>query len=262
MTTYQVCGGSRSLAALVGTLLLFALPAAARTDDAAFQKRNYQSGSGAITPYRLFVPPSYDPKKRYPLVLWLHGAAGRGNDNILEISEGNTLGTHIWTKPENQAKFPAFVLAPQCPAEKFWAYPRDQHMPEQLRVALEILDAVETEFSIDRDRVYVAGQSMGGEGTWAALRYAPGRFAAALSLCGYLAPEEAAAVPHIPVWIFQGEDDPIVPLAEARTFVAALRRAGGEIKYQEYPGIKHQVWEKAFLEPGLVDWLSAKKRNP
>jgi len=250
-----------SIVALLGTILLFARPAAAESDDTSFQKREYHSGAGAGMPYRLFVPPSYNAQNKYPLVLWLHGAAGRGNDNILQISEGNTLGTHVWTKPENQTKFPAFVLAPQCPAEKFWAYPRDEQMPEQLRLALEILDTVEKEFSIDADRVYVAGQSMGGEGTWAALRYAPHRFAAALPLCGYLTPEETAKLPRIPVWVFQGEDDPIVPLAHARAFVAALKKAGGEVKYQEYPGLKHQVWEKAFVEPGLVDWLSAKKRK-
>jgi hypothetical protein len=75
-------------------------------------------------PYRLYVPAGYDAKAKYPLVLWLHGAAGRGNDDVLQISAGNTLGSHIWTRPENQAKFPAFVLAPQCPADEYWPRPR------------------------------------------------------------------------------------------------------------------------------------------
>ena len=145
--------------------------AAARAQDAPpaeFQSRTYRNAAGASMPYRLFVPPSYDAKRKFPIVLWLHGAACRGNDILLQISAGNTLGAHVWTKPENQAKLPAFVLAPQ------------------LLLALEILDAVGKEYSIDLDldRVYVAGQSMGGEGSWVALIHAPGRFAAAVRLCG------------------------------------------------------------------------------
>jgi len=238
-----------------------AAPVKAQADDSLFQKKLYAGANGAQMPYRLYVPANYDAKAKYPLVLWLHGANGRGNDNVLQISAGNSLGTHIWTKPENQAKFPAFVLAPQCPADTFWPRPRGSEPPEPLRLALEILDAVQKEYSIDPDRVYVAGQSMGGEGTWAALRYAPGRFAAGIPLCGYLTPEEAASVAHVPVWIFQGEADPIVSVTGAREFVAALKKAGGTPRYNEYPGVGHQVWERAFAEPELVAWLAAQKRQ-
>jgi Putative esterase len=122
--------------------------------------------------YRLFVPPGYDAAKKYPIVLWLHGANGRGSDNLLQISGGNYLGTHVWTSPEIQAKDPVFVLAPQVENTKTWSRPHvNTGAPVSLRLALEIVDAVEKEYSIDRDREYVAGQSMGGEGVWTRSRW-------------------------------------------------------------------------------------------
>jgi predicted peptidase len=240
--------------------LNWAIPAQVQSDDPAFQKKIYTGANGAQMPYRLHVPPNYNRKEKYPLVLWLHGAAGRGTDNVLQISAGNTLGTHIWTKPENQAKFPTFVLAPQCPPDQVWGRPLGPPQPPPaLRLALEILREVRKAYSIDPARIYVAGQSMGGEGTWAALYYEPETFVAALPLCGYLDPKNAARVAHKPVWIFQGAADPVVDVAMARNFVAALKAAGGEPKYNEYPGVGHNVWEKAFAEPEVVTWLAKQK---
>ncbi len=164
---------------------------------------------------------------------------------------------HVWTTTEAQAKLRAFVLAPQCPPDKYWVRPSD----EALRLALAILDVVAAEYSIDLDRVYVAGQSMGGEGTWAALALGPGRFAAAVPLCGYGDDSTIARVTPVPVWIFQGMDDPIVSVARAHEWVAALREAGGRPKYSEYPGVGHQIWVKAFAEPALVGWLASQRRG-
>ena len=260
MTVRKLVGSCAAIALLAAALLAWPALAKSQADDSSFQKRTYTSTAGASMPYRLYVPPGYDAKRKYPLVLWLHGGAGRGTDNELQISGGNTLGTHLWTKPENQASFPAFVLAPQCPPDQWWGRSRGNDPPLQLRLALEILDAVQKEFSIDPDRLYVAGQSMGGEGTWAALLFAPGRFAAAIPLCGYPELSDAPRVARTPAWIFQGAADPLVLASVAREFVEALKKAGGAPRYNEYPGVGHQVWEKAFLEPGLVEWLAAQRR--
>jgi predicted peptidase len=230
--------------------------------EAGFLARPYHSPTGETMAYRLFVPPSYDASKKYPLVLWLHGAAGRGSDNLLQISAGNFLGTHVWTTPENQTKFPAFVLAPQVSDTKMWARPHANTPPVSIRLALEILDSVEKDYAIDPARVYVAGQSMGGEGTWMALATAPGRFAAAIPLCGYGEPWMIERVVKVPVWIFQGQADEIVPVEHAREWVAALQKAGGAPKYTEYPGVGHNAWEKAFAELDLVPWLAAQRRAP
>jgi predicted peptidase len=193
--------------------------------------------------------------QKYPIVLWLHGAAGRGSDNVSQLSGGNFPGSHIWTNPEIQHKYHAFVLAPQVDVTKGWARPHTNTPPVAIRLALETLDQIEKEYSIDRAREYVAGQSMGGEGVWAALSAAPQRFAAAIALCGYGNAYMLPRVVKVPVWIFQGEEDPVVSVAGMREWVKKLREAGGAVKYTEYPSIGHDVWDVAFTEPGLAEWL-------
>jgi predicted peptidase len=226
-----------------------------------FLPRSYRSPNGETMQYRLFVPPGYSAAKKYPIVLWLHGANGRGSDNFLQISGGNFLGTHVWTTPEIQAKDPVFVLAPQVENTKAWSRPHvNTAMPVSLRVAFEILDAIEKEYSIDRDREYIAGQSMGGEGVWAALAMARGRFAAAIVLCSDGFDDEVAPDAGVPVWIFQGEADPVVSVGRARKWVAALRQAGGSPKYTEVPGVGHNVWETAFANPDAATWLLSQRR--
>jgi predicted peptidase len=222
---------------------------------AGFIAGSYRSSSGEAMAYRLFVPLDYDAAKKYPIVLWLHGAAGRGSDNFSQLSGGNFPGSHFWTTAENQAKYHAFVLAPQVDATKGWARPHTNTPPVAIRLALEILDSIEKQYSIDRKREYVVGQSMGGEGVWAALSVAPERFAAAIALCGYGDAYMIPRVAKVPVWIFQGEEDPLVPVTHARQWVAELRKAGGTPKYTEYPSVSHDVWDVAFSEPGLADWL-------
>jgi predicted peptidase len=220
-----------------------------------FVAGSYRSPSGEAMQYRLFIPAGYDANQKYPIVLWLHGAAGRGSDNFSQLAGGNFAGSHLWTTPENQEKYHAFVLAPQVDATKGWARPHTNTPPVAIRLALEILDSVEQNYSIDRAREYVVGQSMGGEAVWAALSIAPRRFAAAIALCGYGDPYMIPRVAKVPVWIFQGEEDPLVPVSRARTWVAELRKAGSAPKYTEYPGISHNAWDVAFKEPELVTWL-------
>jgi predicted peptidase len=86
-----------------------------------FLAKLHQNSRGETMPYRLFVPQGYNKRKKYPLVLWLHGGAGRGNDNLKQISGGNTIGSHVWTKPHNQTKHSCFVVAPQGPDNELWA---------------------------------------------------------------------------------------------------------------------------------------------
>ena len=102
---------------------------------------------------------------------------------------------------------------------------------------------------------------MGGEGVWAALSIAPQRFAAAIALCGYGDAYMIPRVAKIPVWIFQGAADPVVPVARMRAWVKKLREAGGTPKYTEYPSIGHNVWDLAFSEPDLVPWLFSHHNN-
>src|ERR1700675_804348 len=99
-----------------------------KEDDFAFYKKMYVDKTGNKMPYRLFVPANYDASQKYPLIFWLHGAAGRGSDNLKQISGGNENGTHVWTTPANQAQLPAFVLAPQCLEDRFWSEPENNEI--------------------------------------------------------------------------------------------------------------------------------------
>src|ERR1700728_103679 len=224
-----------------------------------FLARSYHSSTGETMQYRLFVPPEYDRAKKYPVVLWLHDAAGRGSDNLKQISGSNFPGSHIWTTAENQAKYHAFVLAPQVEMTKGWARPHANTPPVSIRLALEILAAVEKEYSIDPERAYVAGESMGGEGVWSALAMSPNKFAGAIALCGYGDASMIPRVAKVPAWIFQGQADPVVNVEIARAWVASLKQAGGTPKYTEYPGIGHAGWGPAFSERELLPWLFAQR---
>ncbi len=137
-------------------LALTVLPAMAQDKIDGFAAMVYRNPSGESMPYRLFVPSeSYDKSKKYPLVIWLHGAGGAGNDNRLQIVGDQILGTHIWTRPENQAKHPTFVLVPQSPG--IWADPGSDSLSPELLSVVGILNSVETEFSVDASRIYVTG---------------------------------------------------------------------------------------------------------
>jgi predicted peptidase len=230
--------------------------------DEQFEARAHR-GPWAM-PYRLFRP---SDARKAPLVIYLHGSGGLGDDNKKQLGLGNVFGTLVWTLPENQKRFPCYVLAPQT--DRGWAsYKESQAGPAQVvagfgegvRVALEIVDALVREFPIDDRRLYVTGQSMGGAGVWNLIAHRPQRFAAAAICCGSLTPDQMKPVIHVPLWNFHGDADRTVPVSVSRDRIAALRKAGGHPFYTEYPGVDHNSWEWAYTEPALVDWLFAQHR--
>jgi predicted peptidase len=247
----------RLLALFVALLLPCSLLAA----PASFEKRSYDTGRGGALPYRLFVPENYDRARAYPLVLWLHGGGGRGRDNEKQMTEGNTLGATTWTTPANQARFPTFVLIPQCPEQQMWTTLRPTVTPTAvLRNVVALVKELQRTYSIDPHRIYVAGQSMGGYGAWALIAEYPDLFAAAVPICGGGDTAEAARMKRVPVWAFHGELDRAVPVERSREMVAALRRAGGRVRYTEYKGADHLVWNLAFGEAELLPWVFAQRR--
>jgi predicted peptidase len=120
---------------------------------------------------------------------------------------------------------------------------------------MELLDALEKEFSIDADRRYVTGLSMGGYGTFDLLVRRPRDFAAAIPICGGADNSRAKDIAHVPMWIFHGSEDGAVPVARSRLIVEALKGAGGKPRYTEYQGAGHLIWSRAYAEPELVEWL-------
>ena len=248
-------------------LVALTVPAPARSDQAQgksaageFIALTHRSSNGAM-PYRLFVPKNYEPQRRYPLILWLHGAGGRGTENEAQIAGDQIPGTQTWTTPERQAEHPAFVLAPQT--NSLW-WVADRSSPElspDLAQVVEILDAVTSKYPIDAKRVYALGQSMGGKGAWILVSNKPELFAAAVLIC----PEHSditrvAPVATLPFWIFQGSADGVAFVTGSRALATALNAAGGHPRYTEYPNMGHEIWTRVFDEPTLAPWLFAQHR--
>jgi predicted peptidase len=230
-------------------------------EEPPFRKKAYTDKQGVKMPYRLFVPPTYQSDTKFPLILWFHGGTGRGSDNESQIANENEKGTHLWTTPGNQARFPVFVLAPQCAQGQNWSDPEFNEIGEPLQRAMAILAQVQKDYSIDPDRIYLAGQSMGGLGVWALLQRYPAQWAGALVLASFDNLTNAAGISHVPLWIFQGDADHTVPVDLVRQMVRQLKKAGGQPKYSEFHKVDHEVWNKAFAEPELVPWLSGHKLN-
>jgi predicted peptidase len=230
-------------------------------EEPPFRKRMYTDKKGAKMPYRLFVPPGYDSSKKYRLIFWFHGGSGRGSNNEAQISNENEKGSHVWTIPANQATFPAFVLAPQCPQNENWASPELNEVGGPLQLAMEILALVQKDYSIDPDRIYLAGQSMGGLGVWSLLQTYPELWAGAIVVSSYDNFTNLPAITRVPLWMFQSEMDMTVPVDLVRQMVRQIKKAGGTPRYTEYHRIKNEAWDEAFGEAQLVPWLAAQKRS-
>jgi lysophospholipase L1-like esterase/poly(3-hydroxybutyrate) depolymerase len=241
--------------------LVTALPTRAAEE---YEARTYTDQGGRTLGYRLLIPRNYDKQTKYPFVLFLHGAGERGDDNAAQLK----YGTGLFLKPQVREKFPCFVLAPQCPREQKWTdidWQKGGALPaaasEPTRLTLEVLEKLTKEFSIDQNRLYVSGLSMGGYGTWDHICRSPERWAAAVPICGGGDPRSVARAKAVPAWAFHGDADPAVPVARTREMVAALRAAQGHVYYSEYPGVKHDSWINAYEEPELLPWLFAQKRG-
>ena len=226
------------------------------TNEAAFLKRTYAAGKLSM-PYRLFVPRGYDAKKRYPLIVYLHGGAGVGTDNEKQIRGGNGMGIDLFVR--NQQTVPAFILAPQSSGSG-WLMARGVGSLQLLAVP-ELIGAVARQYSIDSRRVYVGGQSLGGYGTYALVAARPEMFAAAFVLCGGGDPARAPRLARVPFWLFHGSADRIVNVSEAYTMRDAIRRAGGIARYTEYRGEGHQIWQHVTKEKDLPPWLFSQTRR-
>lgn len=223
--------------------------------------------SDRVMPYRLFRP---EATGKLPLVVYLHGSGGMGVDNLKQLGLGNVFGTRVWLLPENQKRFPCYVVVPQT--DRGWVqYDFTNEgdgfakilpgLGDGARLALEIIAALQREFSIDERRIYVTGQSMGGSGTWHMTAQRPELFAAAVACCAAETNEDALASLGTPVWNFHGDADKNVPVELSRDRIAKLRKAGGHPIYTEYAQVEHNVWEWAYTEPELVKWVFSHRRG-
>lgn len=234
-----------------------------------YEKKMYVSSQGDSLKYRLLRPETEKDGKKYPLVLFLHGAGERGDDNQKQLTHGG----QMWLNPVNREKYPAFVLAPQCPRDEYGAYgsrpktfvpgemPEVQEPTRIFRTLKELLDVYLGMPQVDKKRIYVIGLSMGGMGTFdMAIRY-PEIFAAAVPVCGSVNPARLHAAKDIKFRIYHGDADDIVPVAGSRQAYKALKAAGADVEYIEFPGVNHGSWTPAFNDPEFMSWLFGQKKK-
>ena len=247
---------------LILPIVLVLLPHTGR-GETGFLNRSITSG-GETYRYVVFVPGGWTAGRKWPAILSLHGSIERGDDGMSQSRVA--LGKALRRFPE---RFPAIVIMPQCRPNVDWRTPA---MQAQALVALE---STLKEFNGDPQRVYLAGLSMGGYGTWSLAAKYPRRFAALVVICGGIQGPQgvavkplasgkdnpyartARAIAHIPVWVFHGDLDKNVPVTESRRMVEALNALGANVKYTEYKGVAHECWDQAYSEPQLPAWLFA-----
>jgi predicted peptidase len=258
--------------------LLFCLsigvPVFAKSHETGFLDRTIAL-QGVTYKYQVFVPDNWTPKQKWPVILFLHGSGERADDGLQQTDTG--IGTAI---RDDRSRVPAIVVMPQCRQNLWWV------VPPMADMAIATLEAATKEFHGDTSRTYLTGLSMGGYGTWYLAQKYPGRFAALVVICGGIHPpaatlkahpelikwapedgpksyaEAAARIGKVPVWIFHGTDDEIVPVTESQRMQAAMKQIGAEVHYTEYSGIKHVSWDKAYDEPKLFPWLFSKSLAP
>jgi predicted peptidase len=241
--------------------LIFLLAAKNKTysQPPLFSYETYKNGGGDSLQYR-FLFPDNDPTRKYPLVIFLHGSGERGNDNNAQLK----WGVMNFATDENMKKYPAFVIAPQCPTNMQWANTTRgkngeitmQNSPSKpMQLLMELINQMKTKFSIDTNRIYITGLSMGGYGTFDALERYPHFFAAAVPVCGSGDITKAASIAHIPLWMFGGADDPSVNPNLLYDMVNALVKLGVHPGFTEYPNVGHFSWIAAYNDPMMMTWL-------
>jgi len=255
---------ARSAAALA---LLFPGALGAQKVETGFLNRTAAVGGYGYR-YQVYLPADYSAGTAWPVILFLHGAGERGSDGLLQTNVG--LAPAIRRDP---ARYPAIVVFPQVPTDSLWA-------GAPAEAAMLALKQTMTEFHGDPDRVYLTGLSMGGHGTWYLAYRHPKLFAAIVPICGWVPefPQFRGSVPVVPpdsgpplpalarrlgalpVWIFHGEMDQVVPVSGSQEAFAALRDAGGNVRFTEHMGLDHNSWDATYGSRQFTDWLFAQRR--
>jgi len=213
----------------------------------SYQEQNFQSMR-----YGFYKPPGYDEKKSYPLVVYLHGSRDTVSRDM------------VWYQASFQSENPCFVLTPKCenPDQGWGNTWQDGHTTATSKT-LKLVDSLVTKYNIDRNRLYIYGISMGGFGVFSVLSKEQGKFAAGYAVCGGSDTKAANQLLEIPLWIFHGTDDDVVPAYLSRDIYKEIIRLGGKnVRYTEYPGVKHNSWENVSKEKSLHTWLFAQRKVP
>ena len=235
------------------------LPKAKEIDK--FSSRVWKNNESEKLNYRLRYPENFNSEKKYPLLLFLHGSEGRGNDNEQQLWDANGIGA--FSKQKIATKHESFIFAPQVPANERWVstnWNTDNYrlvpISSSMRLTFEALDSfIDNNKNIDENRIYVLGLSMGGWGAWDAISRRPNFFAAAVPICGGGDPEQAIYFKDVNIWAWHGEQDNVIDVKKSQDMVQALVKAKGNIKYSEIKVRGHDSWLDVWNSNDLWNWL-------
>ena len=189
----------------------------------------------------VYTPKTFQgSRKRWPLIVFLHGTGERGSDP-------NKLKVHSLPKIiDEKDDFPFIVVSPQCREGERWD-------PEALNA---MLDDIILQLPVDTNRIYLTGLSMGGYGTWRFAIAHPERFAAIAPVCGWGHLEDVEKLKDKPVWVFHGSKDQVVPISESENMVAFLKKFGStQVQFTAYPDANHNAWDQTYANPALYEWF-------
>lgn len=230
------------------------------SQEMKFDANQFTNDKGEKLNYRMLTP-DYDTLRKYPLILFLHGAGERGNDNRSQLK----WGVMNFATDEMMSLHPAFVIAPQCPENQWWSnFDHDksssslklkQEPSKPMRLVIDLVQHLKEDLPVDADRIYITGLSMGGMGTFDAIARYPDLFAAAVPVCGGGDPSKASEIVHIPIWIFHGAEDPTVSPVLSLNMVDALAGAGGHPGFTLYPEVGHFAWLMAYSDHLMIEWM-------
>jgi predicted peptidase len=240
--------------------------------DKSLYERHWYVEKKDSLPYRLLLPKDYDPSKKYPLILFLHGSGERGSDNEAQLVHGSSL----FLKDSIREKYKAIVVFPQCAANSYWSnvsiitdsikrtrvfnFKGDGEPTKAMELLLKLLKELSDKYPLNDDRLYVGGLSMGGMGTFELVRRKPKLFAAAFPICGGANASTAKRLKEPSWWIFHGLKDNVVDPVYSRIMAAAIKGQGADVKLTLYPEANHNSWDDAFAEKQLMSWMFSKHK--
>lgn len=224
--------------------------------------------NGDTLPYRILLPQNFDAGKKYPLIIFLHGAGERGNDNEKQLTHGAALFM------EKSKQHPAIVVFPQCPQTSYWSsvtfnyesgkreflFSSANAPTPAMQLLMGLVTSLQHQYKINQQQMYVMGLSMGGMGTFELVNRMPATFAAAISICGGGDTATAKNIAQTKWWVFHGAKDDVVPVKYSDAMVAAIKKQKGVVKYTVFPNANHNSWDATFATPGLLQWLFSNKR--
>jgi predicted peptidase len=220
---------------IISFMLVFVLQAMAQQIE--YRSSHYN--------YLLYLPEHSAPENGFPLLIFLHGRGETGDNLNLVKKHGPP------SFLDDTMDFPFMVVSPQCPEGKEWK-------PKKLR---RLLEEIKSRSTVDPNRIYLTGLSMGGTGVWRfALRY-PEIFAAMAPICGKIETKKACSLKDLPVWVFHGALDKVYPHTYSDEFVEALEACGGDVQYTLYPEVDHFAWVPAYKDPDLFKWFLMQRKS-